>query len=61
MAKKCWRLKQQMEPKFSARRYNRCGLCGRARAYYRKFNVCRCCLRKLALEGKIPGMQKASW
>jgi small subunit ribosomal protein S14 len=61
MAKKCWRLKQQMVPKFPARGYNRCGLCGRARAYYRKFNVCRCCLRKLALEGKIPGLQKASW
>ncbi len=39
----------------------RCNLCGRARAVYRKFGVCRICFRKLALEGKIPGVQKASW
>jgi small subunit ribosomal protein S14 len=61
MAKKCLRLKQKMTPKFASRKYNRCGLCGRARAYYRRFNLCRCCLRKLALEGKVPGLQKASW
>ena len=46
---------------FSSRYYNRCGRCGRARAYYRKFDLCRICLRKLALEGKIPGMTKSSW
>lgn len=39
----------------------RCNLCGRARAVYRKFGLCRICFRKLALEGKIPGVQKASW
>ena len=47
--------------KFKARYYNRCGRCGRARAYYRKFDLCRICLRQLALEGKIPGMTKSSW
>jgi len=47
--------------KFSSRFYNRCGRCGRARAYYRKFDLCRICLRQLALEGKVPGMTKSSW
>ena len=61
MAKKCLRVKQQQKPKFSTRRYNRCQLCGRARAYYRKFGICRLCLRSLAHKGEIPGMRKASW
>lgn len=47
--------------KNSVRAYNRCKLCGRARAYYRKFKVCRVCFRGLASEGKIPGVKKASW
>ncbi len=47
--------------KFKTRYYNRCGRCGRARSYYRKFDLCRICLRQLALEGKIPGMTKSSW
>lgn len=40
---------------------NRCALTGRPRAYYRKFGLCRIQLRQLALEGKIPGIRKASW
>jgi small subunit ribosomal protein S14 len=48
-------------PKYSTRRYTRCRLCGRARAVYRKFQVCRICFRNLASEGKIPGVRKASW
>lgn len=40
---------------------NRCMLTGRPRAYYRKFGLCRVQLRQLALEGKIPGIRKASW
>jgi ribosomal protein S14 len=39
----------------------RCQLCGRARAVYRKFGVCRICFRKLASDGLIPGVRKASW
>jgi small subunit ribosomal protein S14 len=46
---------------FRSRYYNRCGRCGRARGYYRKFDLCRICMRNLALEGKIPGMTKSSW
>ncbi|MGE3172915.1 MAG: type Z 30S ribosomal protein S14 [Planctomycetota bacterium] len=61
MAKKCLRVKQLQKAKFSTRRYHRCQLCGRVRAYYRKFGVCRCCFRQLALQGEIPGVRKASW
>ena len=40
---------------------NRCELCGRPRAVYRKFRICRICFRVLANEGRIPGVRKASW
>ncbi len=39
----------------------RCRICGRARAVYRKFGVCRICFRNLASDGLIPGVRKASW
>ena len=61
MAKKCLVEKQQKTPKFSARKYNRCKRCGRPRAYYRKFGLCRICLRQLAHAGEVPGVTKASW
>ncbi len=48
-------------PKFSTRQVRRCELTGRARGVYRKFRISRIMLRKLAHEGKIPGMRKASW
>jgi small subunit ribosomal protein S14 len=53
--------KQQREPRFSVRRYSRCRRCGRPRAVYRKFGLCRICLRELAHDGQIPGMTKSSW
>jgi small subunit ribosomal protein S14 len=40
---------------------NRCALTGRPRAYHGKFNLCRNELRKLAAEGQLPGVVKASW
>ena len=40
---------------------NRCALTGRPRAYHGKFNLCRNQVRKLAAEGQLPGMVKASW
>ena len=43
------------------RRHNRCELTGRSRGYLRKFKICRIQLRELALQGKIPGLKKASW
>ena len=53
--------KSTRTPKFSSRKVRRCELTGRSRAVYRKFRISRIMLRKLALEGKIPGMRKASW
>lgn len=53
--------KANKKPKFSTRSVNRCGQCGRPKAFYRDFGVCRICLRKLALNGQIPGVVKASW
>jgi len=47
--------------KFEVRVRNRCPLCGRSRAYMRKFNMCRLCFRQLALRGEIPGVIKSSW
>ena len=61
MATKAWVYKSQQTPKFMARRVRRCQLCGRSRAVYRKFQVCRICFRKLAHDGMIPGVRKASW
>jgi small subunit ribosomal protein S14 len=40
---------------------NRCMKCGRPRGYIRRFGLCRICFRELALDGKIPGVVKASW
>jgi len=61
MARTALRVKSQRKPKFSVRAYNRCPLCGRSRAFYRRFRMCRLCLRNLALKGQIPGLTKASW
>ncbi|MGH7738795.1 MAG: type Z 30S ribosomal protein S14 [bacterium] len=61
MAKKCLVNKQQKKPKFKVRAYSRCRLCGRSRAFLRRFGMCRICFRNLAGEGKIPGVVKASW
>jgi small subunit ribosomal protein S14 len=61
MAKTCLIEKTKRPPKFKVRAYHRCKLCGRPRAYLRKFGMCRICFRTLALEGQIPGVVKASW
>ena len=60
MAKESLRVKQQRPAKYRTRNYNRCARCGRARAYYRRFGVCRICLRELAHQGVVPGMTKSS-
>ncbi len=61
MAKKSMIAKANRKPKFKVREYNRCKVCGRPHAYYRKFGLCRLCLRKLANQGELPGVIKASW
>ena len=61
MAKTALVNKSQRAPKFRARAYHRCKLCGRPRGYLRKFEMCRICFRELALKGEVPGVIKASW
>jgi small subunit ribosomal protein S14 len=53
--------KEEKTPKFKIRLRNRCRLCGRPRGYLRKFDLCRLCFRKLALEGDVTGVTKSSW
>jgi small subunit ribosomal protein S14 len=63
MSTKAQMIKSMNPPKsgFADRHRNRCKLCGRPRAVYRKFGVCRICFRNLASRGLIPGVKKASW
>lgn len=61
MAKTSKIVKSEKTPKFPVQHRNRCKLCGRPRAYIRKFGLCRICFRELALQGQIPGVRKSSW
>ena len=54
-------VKERRPPKFKVRLRNRCRLCGRARGFMRKFELCRLCFRRLALEGDVVGVTKSSW
>jgi small subunit ribosomal protein S14 len=53
--------KVKMRPRDKIRVRLRCKICGRGRAVYRKFGICRICFRNLASNGLIPGVKKASW
>jgi small subunit ribosomal protein S14 len=61
MAKTSKIVKQRRKQKYKTREHSRCRRCGRPRAYYRKFGLCRLCLREAAHKGYVPGMSKASW
>lgn len=61
MAKVSSIVKFKKEQKFTSRKVNRCFRCGRARAYIRKFGLCRLCFRESANRGELPGVLKASW
>jgi len=61
MAKKSKIAQSQRPAKYRVQQHNRCQLCGRPRAYMRRFGLCRICFRKLALAGQIPGVRKSSW
>lgn len=61
MAKTSLINKRNRPPKFKARAYTRCRICGRPRGVLRKFQLCRVCFRNMALRGEIPGVVKASW
>lgn len=43
------------------RQTRRCRSCGRPHAVYRKFGLCRICLRQALMRGYVPGGHKASW
>ena len=60
MAKKCMEYREQRR-KHAVQVRNRCKVCGRPRAYIRRFGLCRICFRQNANEGKIPGVVKSSW
>ncbi len=60
MAKKSI-ITRESRRKYPNRVRNRCKICGRPRGYMRRFGLCRICFRQYALEGKIPGVVKASW
>ncbi len=61
MAKTSWKVKAARTPKYPVRGYSRCRMCGRSRSVFKKFGLCRICLREMAHKGQIPGMTKASW
>lgn len=61
MAKTSMKVKAARQPKFAVRGYTRCNRCGRPHSVYRKFGLCRICLRELALAGDLPGVTKSSW
>lgn len=61
MAKKSMIAKANRKPKYSSRIIRRCKMCGRPRAYIRKFGLCRICFREFASKGEIPGITKSSW
>ena len=61
MAKTSLRIKQQRPQRFKVRNYTRCNRCGRPRAVFRKFGLCRICVREMAHRGELPGVTKSSW
>jgi small subunit ribosomal protein S14 len=61
MAKKSLVAKSLRPAKFPVQAHSRCKLCGRPRAYMRKFGMCRVCFRGLAQQGQVPGVKKSSW
>ena len=61
MSRTSLEVKASRTPKFAARAYNRCPICGRSRAYMRKFGLCRICFRNMAHRGELPGVRKSSW
>ncbi|OIP82544.1 30S ribosomal protein S14 [Candidatus Roizmanbacteria bacterium CG2_30_33_16] len=61
MAKTSNVVRSQKKQKYQVRKHSRCPLCGRARAYMRRFDLCRICFREKALTGQIPGVRKISW
>ena len=61
MAKTALKVKQARTPKFAVRAYTRFSRCGRPKAVFRKFGLCRICVREMAHKGELPGVTKSSW
>ena len=61
VAKKALINKANAKPKYKVRGYTRCRRCGRPRAVFKKFGLCRICFREMAHNGELPGVTKASW
>ena len=61
MAKQALIEKAKRKPKFKVRAYSRCNKCGRPKAVYRRFGICRICFRDMALNGLLAGVTKSSW
>jgi small subunit ribosomal protein S14 len=61
MAKTSNVVQAKKKAKFPTRQYTRCSICGRSRAYMRRFGLCRLCFRALAQKGELPGVMKATW
>jgi small subunit ribosomal protein S14 len=61
VAKKSMIAKAKRTPKYQVRAYTRCSRCGRPRAVYRRFGLCRICFRSMAHRGELPGITKSSW
>jgi small subunit ribosomal protein S14 len=54
-------INRELHRKYAVRVHNRCNICGRPRGYIRRFQLCRICFRREALEGRLPGVVKSSW
>ncbi len=61
MAKVSATVRNNKKLKYAVRYKNRCSLCGRSRAYMRRFGICRLCFRELAHKGELPGVLRATW
>lgn len=61
MARKALVVKAMKKAKFSTRRHLRCLECGRARAVFSDYHLCRIHVREYLNKGLIPGFRKASW
>ncbi len=61
MAKTSKRVQQRRGMKYDVQNYTRCERCGRPRAVFKKFRLCRICFREMAHAGELPGIRKASW
>ncbi|MGM0618628.1 MAG: type Z 30S ribosomal protein S14 [Actinomycetota bacterium] len=61
MAKKSKIAAVKRGAKHDVQNYTRCDRCGRPRAVYQRFRLCRVCFREMAHAGELPGIKKASW